>query len=45
MARKDAGDRICSLNDIELVIPNGMLRPHTQVCRKRRKRRVVAGGQ
>lgn len=30
MARKDEGDRICSLSDIELVCPNGMLRtPHT----------------
>lgn len=32
MARKDESDRICSLSDIEVVCPNGMLRtPYTDL--------------
>ena len=32
VARKDESDRICSLSDIEIVCPNGMLRtPYTDL--------------
>ena len=45
MARKDEGDRICSLSDIQVVCPNGMLRTPCTGLQEEEKEEVATEGQ